>query len=241
MSCPECHDLLQQRLDGEAPADRAALDRHLAECPACREDHAAAQRLVEGMRLLARPTPSPGLASRVVARVLADQRAALRYRRRLWTAAAVAAGLVLAALFSYQGYRAGLFGTEAPAPVAKDQGPARDGPPLVDNKHQPGPEPSSTLGEVLDDARTFALDLTRRTADETVGQALHWLPPANPFAVPVPSLKGGKTLAPVLDPLAESLRQAGRTVTAGLKPVTTSAPRALDLLLQQMPAAGGEG
>jgi hypothetical protein len=243
MNCPDYHDQLHQHLDGQAPVGRAALDQHLAACAACREYHAAAQRLTEGMRLMGRPVPPADLAGRVVARVLAERRAAVRFRRRLWTAAAVAAGLLLMALAGYQVYRAGLLdnGTGDTPRVARDNAPAKDKTAIADNKGRTDPADPASLGEALEEARTAALLLTRRTAGETVNQARRLLPPANPLAVPLPSLTTPDPLGPVLDPPAESLRQAGQTVSAGLQPVTSSARRALDLFFQQVPPVNAEG
>jgi hypothetical protein len=78
--------------------------------------------------------------------------------------------------------------------------------------------------------------LTRRKADETVGQALNLVPevlkapPADAWPRPTP-----------LDPPARSLRQAGQSVTAGLEPVADSARRALNLFLREIPPVEAEG
>jgi hypothetical protein len=224
MNCLECQDLLQARLDGRAVADRAALDRHLGDCADCRERHSAAQRLAEGLRRLAPPAPSAGLSARIVSNVLAERRAGLRFRRRVW-AAAVAAGLLLGVFTGYQAFRRGLFGTGGEgSPLAEQPRPA------APTKKAPAP----SLRAAFREAGSVAYALTRRTADETLARALRWLP-ARPLS-PGRPLKGGDPLAPVLDPPARSLRQAGRTVSAGLKPVTTSWGRAVNLFWQKIPA-----
>jgi hypothetical protein len=231
MNCPECQDLLQERLDGRAPADRAALEDHLRGCADCRERHLAAQRLTEGLRRLPAPAPSPGLTGRIVAQVLAERRAALRFRRRVW-AAAVAAGLLLMAFASYQGYRLGLFGTDDQKP----QQAKKDGPP---QKKKDQRRPDSSLRQLLEEAGSVAFDLTRRTAGKTVAQARRWLPSPS-FKGPSPSLKGSDPLAPVFNTPAQSVQQAGQTVLAGLKPVTSSWGRAVKLFLQDWPGVSAK-
>src|SRR5215469_9715437 len=100
MNCPKSRDWLQERLDGTPPGDRTALDQHLVGCPECRRLHAAAHFFDEGLRLLDLPTPPLDLTSRIVTRVLSDQRAR-HLRRRLLTAFALAASLLLAAVGGY--------------------------------------------------------------------------------------------------------------------------------------------
>src|SRR5437773_8823973 len=97
MNCIECEQLLQQQLDGEAMADRTALDVHLASCACCRARHAAAQRLVDSLRLLPVPVPPEGMSAAIVASVLEQQRAGRRSRRRVLSAAALAASIIVMA------------------------------------------------------------------------------------------------------------------------------------------------
>jgi hypothetical protein len=239
MNCPECHELLLRHLDGETVPDRAALDCHLAECADCREQHLVAQRLAGGLRLFARPVPPPDLARRITARVLADHRARLRWRRRVWTAAAVAACLAVMTFAGYQAQRLGLFqpGGKDPERIGKkdDGAPGRKDGPRKGNfmtEEHPAPPP---LDQTLGEASSLALALTRRTADETMAQAREWWPLAKPLPDPLSSLKSSPPLAPVLKAPAQSLREAGQNVSAGLEPVTTSARRAINLFLHEMP------
>ncbi len=232
MNCPECDEVLQERLDGREPADRAALDRHLAGCPDCRDRHAAVQRLADGLRLLAFPAPPAGLAGRIADRVLAEQRSRGQFRRRLTFAAAVAAGLLAVVAAGYQAYRAGWFGDRPDdSPLVKRPGGPEKKAPVKDEDWVPHPRPAPSLGETLEEAGSAAVDLARRQAQETVSQARRLLTPTSPLKVP---LKGGDTLA-ALDPPAQSLRQAGKSLSAGLQPVTTSARRAVNWLLRETP------
>lgn len=94
MTCDESMELLQRRLDGGIPRDRATLDQHLGACPECRALHAALGPLEEGLRQFTAPTPPAHFLDAVVGNVLADRRTR-RARRVRWTAVAVAASLLL--------------------------------------------------------------------------------------------------------------------------------------------------
>ncbi len=77
-------------------------------------------------------------------------------------------------------------------------------------------------------------DLTRRTADETVGQGKLLLP----VVVAQPNL--GNPVPGAMGPPMRSLRSAGQGVSEGLEPVTTSARRALHLFLSELPPVEGK-
>lgn len=219
MNCPHCHQLLQQRLDGGPVPDPAALDAYLAACPECRSWHAAATRLQEGVRRLTPVVPPDGLADRLVAHVLADRNSRLRLRRRVAGAAAMAAGLLLA-LLAYQ--RFGLRDAEPPPGDAI----------VYDVPAPEAPAQPPSLQESVAEAGSAVASLTRRKADETVGQTWTW------WADLVKEVPGPE--APVLDQPARPLREAGQNVTAGLEPVTSSARRALHLFLREIPPLEGE-
>ena len=91
MNCLECQELLQRRLDGELPADSAALEQHLRVCPTCREQHQSAQVLLDGLRAAVPPMPPEYLAPRIVAAVVQDQKRQLHFRRCVWTATILSA------------------------------------------------------------------------------------------------------------------------------------------------------
>src|ERR1700681_4895947 len=133
MNCPECHDFWQLRLDGDSLPDRVALDHHLAECPECREQHLAAQHLAAGLRFLVPPAPPTDLARRIASRVLTDRIDQLRWRRRVFAAAAVAACLALMTSAGYQAQRLGLLG-----PGDKDDRRANKDGPARHDKRSPG-------------------------------------------------------------------------------------------------------
>jgi hypothetical protein len=213
MSCADGEHGLQERLDG-AGGDRPDLEPHLATCPTCRERHAAARRLEEGLRLLAPPAPPAGLTGRIASRVLADRRARLRRRRLLLPGAAAAAAAAVLLVY----FLASREHPSPPEPVA----------PMVVEYHPESP-PSASLRDSVVEASSAVVDLTRRTADETVGESRLLVP----VVVTRPPDAGGGPM-----PAVQPLREAGQGVSTGLDPVTDSARRALDLFLQDIPPMG---
>src|SRR5438067_8370033 len=96
MNCLESIEILQRRLDGSPATPDAALDQHLAQCPVCRERHAAARGLLEALKAVPRPQTSSALTSRLVAAVVRDrQRRRIRLRRSLYVTAALAASVLI--------------------------------------------------------------------------------------------------------------------------------------------------
>ncbi|MBY0526227.1 MAG: zf-HC2 domain-containing protein [Gemmataceae bacterium] len=210
MNCVQSHDLLQRRLDGEAIPNRAALDQHLNNCPECRHLHAAAGSFEEGLRLLTIPVAPKGLTAAIVGQVMADRRA--RQRRRRWVAVAALAAGVLVAVFVA---RESLSTTQSVRVIA---GKAVERPAVAEG-------PPSLAGSLFDVGEAVA-GLTRRTATETVGQTRLLIPDA-------PPLTGPDSVGPMLDPPAQSLKQAGQGVAVALDPVTSSAKRAFSMFIRE--------
>jgi anti-sigma factor RsiW len=211
MNCTECQQRLQDRLDGAAGTDRSDLETHLAGCPFCRACHAAARRLQEGLRRLPPPRTPAGLTGRIVQRVLAERRA--RRRRRRWMAMGVAVAATVALLL----WR-GMAPTNLPP---SDQGA----------RVEPEDKSGGSLRESVTEASSAVVSLTRRTADETVGQGRVLLPvvsPSIPEEITPPALKAA-------EPPMRSLQVASEGISTGLEPVTSSARRALDLFLRDLP------
>src|SRR5947209_2974571 len=121
MKCPESQELWQRRLDGEAPAEAAALDQHLASCSACRELHAAARRWEHLFRAIDRPVAPAGLGDRIVDCFLSERHSRLRWRRGAAIAAAVAACLLGVVALGSRLWVAGPQPQPDPSPVAKEQ------------------------------------------------------------------------------------------------------------------------
>jgi predicted anti-sigma-YlaC factor YlaD len=221
MRCPDSLALLQRRLDGEPVAGDTALDRHLAECPACRERHAAADRLLgEGLPALKIDPPTALWTGRVVATLLDDQRR-LRRRTLLRAATAVAAALLLAVL-------AGWYATRpTPAPVPGPEQQARN---------QSDPESTPSVGKTVAEAGSAVKSLTSRIADQTVEQVRTILAVSAPTEVgPMPTMPSVAAIEQPLDPAARSLQETGRGVSTGLQMVTNSARRAFDFFVRELP------
>jgi hypothetical protein len=102
MNCLECQELLQKRLDGERIAATEALDQHLNECATCREQHAAALLLLDGIQQVPRPKTSANLTASIVAEVMRDRRQRQdKMRRRVVVTMALAASVLLMLLAGY--------------------------------------------------------------------------------------------------------------------------------------------
>jgi hypothetical protein len=226
MNCPDYRALLQRRLDGEPGAESAEGARHRAACLDCRDLHAAARRLEAGLGILPNPNPPSGLADRIVARVLAERRVALGFRRRILAVASLAAALLLATIAGYvwlQHRNTGPAGPEAPARV---EAPPADR--LPDPERRAPVPPTVSLNQSVADAGSAMASLTRRTVEQSKDLL--------PGPVAPPSLPATASLRPdFVGPPAQSLREAGQGVSAGFEPVTTSARRAVDLFLREIP------
>lgn len=212
MKCLECQELLQRRLDGIPLADHKGLEQHLADCVSCREQHAAAARLLRGLGTMQTPVPPPGLARRINAAVLRD-RAVRRQRmkRRLYVTAALAASVFVMLLVSYWQQ------PRAPQPAGALETPVAKANPTPSVPAPPAPEVEAPQA--------------RAGLSESVVESLNALLPD----VPIKELPAVAELEP-LDPAAQSLKQAGREVTASLQTVTRSARQAFDYFSRELPS-----
>ncbi len=217
MNCLECQDLLQKRLDGERLAGSESLDRHLSECAACRELHAGAVCLLEGLQQQPQIKPGPGFAQALAAAVIRDRRRRReRTRRGVLLTVALAASIMLILLLAYQ--------------WIPRQEPQQESPnPGIVKKEQPKsapPKESSIVKNV--EKRTALTEFTERLADTTRDHAQVVLVGTNLDAVeklPVNEL-------PMIDP---SVREAGQEVSDGVRTVTRNARKALDFFARELP------
>jgi hypothetical protein len=222
MNESECDDFLNRRLDGPAASEQAALEQHLAACPACRDWHLTAQLLEDGLRTLPPVVPPPGLAGRIVAQVLAERRS--RLRRRWWFLPAAAAACLLLTPLALSLISRQSPGVPEPPPQAKvPQAPS-----------------SPSVQRSVAEAGAAVANLTDRIADQTREQARLFLTATAPVEVRAALPEPGAWHAP-FDPAAQSLRQASQGVSAGLETVTGSARRAVAYLVRELsPLEGGE-
>jgi hypothetical protein len=228
MNCLECQDMLQRRLDGGLSEPDAVLDQHLAQCPLCRARHAAARRLLDGLKHTPQPEAPGGLASRVVARVLRDrERRRMRLRRSLYVTAALAASILIMLLIAYTQRPSGGDGKPEHGPIVdntpkKDVAPPAPVPPVVPKKDR----------EPRDDKANNLAALTGRLADKTLDQAKVLWTVANPVeGVQVGELPHVKEL----DPATQPLRQAKQEMSDSLEAVGHSARRAFDYFARELP------
>jgi hypothetical protein len=85
------------------------------------------------------------------------------------------------------------------------------------------------VDESVQEMGAVVASLTSRTREATVAQTRRLLPP-----MPQPDLAEMTVTAP-LEPSAQSLREAGENISAGLAPVRQSARRAVELFLRELP------
>jgi len=218
VNCDACQEQLHQTLDGTDPADRGALDQHLAACADCRAYHDAARRMQTGLHLLRPPAPPAGLSARLVAALLEDRRRARsRARLRLVVGLAVAACVAVAvSLYLWPGRPA------APAPK---------GPQMV----KPTPEPpkrvldsaNATPRQSMETAVEAVASLTSRTTTQTVQQTKKLIPLVEPTLPELP-------WEPTVPVPTVTLRAAGQGVTEGFEPVAQHARRAVGLIRRDL-------
>ncbi len=214
MNCLECQELLQKRLDGERSASSEVLERHLSECPACRELHAGAVCLLEGLKQMPQAKLAPGFTQALAAAVIRDRRQRReKMRRRVFMTVALAASVLLVLLLAYQWMPR----TE---PHRKQD---------IANK-QPPPKIEPEVKQVAkQEPRTTLTALTERWADTTRDHAQVVLVGTNLDAVEkLPAVNE----LPMIDP---SVREAGQEVSDGVRTVTRNARKAFDFFARELP------
>jgi hypothetical protein len=240
MNCRDYQQLIQRLLDGHPAATyQEDLSAHLAICSDCHELDAAAHYLLDGLRFLAPPQPPAGLRERICRQVMAERIRTTR-RRRLLVRSAVAAALLLAGSVIYLASRTAERMEGSPALAAVRRGAAST--------------TSTSLHRRIEEAGLAIVALTRRTADETVGQTRFFLPvnsggdPRRENSAHAPpestrrlASRQGDDLdtlwAQALAPPARSLREIQDGMAAGLEPVASSARRAVGFFLREIPSA----
>lgn len=103
MECREAREFFSPYLDGElTTGEKDLMQRHLAACPACREELARWEELSRALKGLKTPVAAPpGFAAAVMARVNPAHRSRPLWRARRLVAAAAAVALLAAGSVGY--------------------------------------------------------------------------------------------------------------------------------------------
>jgi len=217
MNCLECQAWLQRRLDGEPVTPTDAVEQHWSECATCREQHAAATQLLDGLKQLPRPRPAPGFAAALAATIVQDRRHRLaKMRRRVYLTAALAASIMLMLLAGYWWIPR----TNPDEPLKKQ--PIVKG---IEKKVEP-PAPKDPVEPKRQEPPNVLASLTDRWVDTTRDHAKVMLAATNLDAVedlPIDKLQ------------AAGVREAGQEVSDGVRAVTRNARRALDYFARELP------
>lgn len=222
MTCWEAQERMQRLLDGEDLPPLALFEAHLGGCRDCQSMHADVLWLQDVLARRPAPTAPEHLCTRIVAAVLEDRRTQHRLRHQVVKRLALAASVLLLLL-------AAVLAPRAPRPASAT--------PLAVRTTRPATpaEPIPTLRDLASEAGSVVASLTRRTADGTVDQTRPLLevvagPVKQDLEVPAP-----------FDSSTSSLQGAREGVSAGLEPVATSARRAWNLFLRELPPVDREG
>ena len=211
MNCLECQELLQRRLDGERIASEA-LDRHLSECAACREQHGGAVRLLAGLKRVPKATLPTDFAQSMAAQVMRDRRHRReKMRRRVVLTMALAASVLLMLFAAYYWM----------------PGPGHDEPKMFDNTkpvEAPRKDPVELKENPKPERRHAFSAMTDRLADTTRDHAKVVLVAAN--------LDGMDQLPAVSELPADPNVQE---VSDGVRTVTRNARKAFDYFARELP------
>ena len=220
MNCLECRELLQKRMDGE-PICAQTLEPHLSQCATCREQHAAALRLLAATKQLPHPKPAVNFAQSLVARVMQDRRQRQqKMRRRVFVTMALAASVLVMLMLAYYWLPPPRNDEPAPKPpIARD----------LPKKEAPLRKPPSEHQDVKkQEPRNVLTALTDRWADTTRDHAKVVLVAAN--------LDAMDKLPAVNDlPMNPAMREAGQEVSDGVRTVTRNARKAFDFFARELP------
>lgn len=212
MNCLECQDLVQQRLDGKPIAAPDALEHHLEHCTDCRDQHAAALRLLEGIQQLPKFTLPTTFAQDIAAQVMQDRRQRrARTQRRIYVTLALAASVLLVLFAAYWRMPRTQLDKPKEEIARKNEKPA----PIVP------PEPRK------DETKNAFASLTERLADTTRDHAKVVLVAADLDRAKLPLDD-----IPMIEP---GVREATQEVGDGVRTVTRNARKAFDFFARELP------
>jgi hypothetical protein len=214
MNCLECQELLQKRMDGAAALPAELLEAHLNQCTACREQHACAVSLLDGLALLPQPRPAANFARSMVAQVMHDRRhRQQKTRRRVFVTMALAASLLFTLMVAYYWLPRSANGNLAPKDILVKDTPKKEvTPPRQEAKVIPKKE----------EPRNVFSALTDRWADTTREHAKVLAAAAKIDAI--------EKL-----PAVGELPEAGQEVSDGVQAVTRNARKAFDFFARELP------
>ena len=254
MNCHDCEELLQRRLDdarrgvryseprGSGPIS-VDLDRHLAECQACRHTHAAAGLLLETIESMSTIAAPLDFAWKTTAAVLRDRiRRRQKMRERVLITAGLAASILLMAWIGNvllpERNRHGQESVPQLANHGQETVPQPKEPETVPQQKEPKPE--EPIPPLADDVRLAMLSFKDRLPDPTKGHAFVLI--AAPREVPDLEAEmrhlAARPLVEPLDPATQSIRQAGHEVSQGLDIVAGNARRAIDFFVKEHAGTG---
>jgi hypothetical protein len=224
MNCPECRELLQRRLDGDAAPLSASANAHLAACPSCRGLFASAEVLLKGLAAKPAVVVPSSLTDRLVTFAVSDREKRRQRSRTRWTAIIGLAASVLLLVVGAQILTRPAKTPENPQPI----------PPIaqVQPKEKDPSPPPMPIAPRAEEARQAVAGLTERLAEETREQAkllLSVATPPNLAAIdPIPNMEFDP-----IEPAAETLLETGRQVKEGFEPVTRTARQAFGFIARE--------
>jgi hypothetical protein len=262
MSCELFKTWLQESLDGARAGVPGDMQHHLDGCSECRSWYEASAKLRTGLSLRAAPTPGPGLSSRIVALVLREHLARRRRRRAAWAVLAVAASLICAIVIVLA-WRSSMVRDHGNSVVRVPSSIPSSS--AVNGSNQAS---SSGVAKVVSDVLALGLGKAERMRLASAIEALLASLGAQPEPPPASVAEGiedmgslfasrlrrtaddGKTLLDIVTPRTPVSTNAGEngngsgdpteSVQTGLKPVTGSARRAVDLFMRSVPGVDRE-
>lgn len=252
MTCRDFQRICDELLDADGAHDgdgetAARLAAHAAECPACRAIEARYQLLRHAIRGWRQPpAPSPAFADRVLAAATAETEPATipapagrpwpMSREGLRILAGLAATVLIGVMIAGLLPRAGRMNHE------------ESHPPVVDRTATPPGVPSPSFNRALADATSATWDLARSASEPAARLGREVLDPGEDdgaartaaaattaraqhaeglasLGVPVPSLEPLAADAPAV------LQQVGDQISAGVRPISSTARQAFGFLL----------
>lgn len=251
MTCRDFQRICDELLDADADlahdgdGDGARLAAHAAECPSCRAIEARYQLLQQAIRAWRQPpAPSPAFVDRILVAAQTEPAIIPAAAGRPWPmnrdGLRIVAGLAATALVGV--ILAGLL------PRAGRVDHAVSHPPVVDRTASPPRVPSPSFNRALAEATSATWDLARSTSEPAARLGREVLDAgedegaARPAAAePTATAQHAKGLAslsvpvPSLEPLAPDasavLQQVGDQISAGVRPISSTARQAFGFLL----------